>query len=70
MPLSAQVKASIIAVAGQWAVERARMLQEESSRQSAAKSFEDLLKEHFHDYYQYLMDKFSQEKQKDTSNDQ
>jgi hypothetical protein len=59
MPISAQVKASIIEVAGQWAFERARMLQEESSRKTAAKSFEELLKEHFNDYYNFLLDKFS-----------
>jgi hypothetical protein len=59
MSISAQVKASIIEVAGQWAFERARMLQEESSRKPAAKSFEELLKEHFNDYYHFLMDKFS-----------
>ncbi len=58
MPLSIQIRASIIEVAGQWAFERARMLQEESSRKPAAKSFEDLLKEHFNDYYHFLEDKF------------
>jgi|WetSurMetagenome_2_1015567.scaffolds.fasta_scaffold13391_8 hypothetical protein len=61
MPLSAQVKSSIIQVAGRWAFERARMLQEESSRKPAMKSFEDLLKEHFNDYYNFLMSKFSAE---------
>ena len=59
MQSSAQVKASIIGVAGQWAFEGTRMLQEESTRRSATKSFEDLLKEHFGDYYDFLMDKFS-----------
>ena len=49
MPMSIQIKASIIQVAGQWAFERARMLQEESSRKPATKSFEDLVKEHFND---------------------
>ena len=58
MPLSVQIKASIIDVAGRWAFERVRMLQEESSRKPAAKSFEDLLKEHFNDYYHFLEDKF------------
>lgn len=58
MPLSIQIKASIIQVAGQWAFERARMLQEESSRNPAVKSFEDLLKEHFNDYYNFLLSKF------------
>jgi hypothetical protein len=66
MPTSAQVKASIIEVAGHWAFERARMLQEESSRKPALKSFEDLLKEHFSDYYNFLLDKFSAE-EKDRS---
>jgi len=61
MPISVQVKASIIAVAGQWAFERARMLQAESSRQPAVKSFEDLLKEHFNDYYNFLLNKFTRE---------
>jgi hypothetical protein len=61
MPLSAQVKASIIGVAGKWAFERARMLQEESSRKPATKSFEDLLKEHFNDYYIFLLNKFTNE---------
>ncbi len=61
MPLSVQVKSSIIQVAGHWAFERARMLQEESSRKLATKSFEDLLKEHFNDYYNFLMSKFSNE---------
>jgi len=59
MLISAQVKASIIEVAGLWAFERAQMLQEESTRKPAAKSFEDLLKEHFNDYYHFLLDKFS-----------
>jgi hypothetical protein len=62
MPVSAQVKASIITVAGNWAFERARMLQEESSRKAAMKSFEDLLKEHFNDYYNFLLNKFNSEK--------
>jgi hypothetical protein len=66
MPMSVQIKASIIRVAGQWAFERARMLQEESSRKPAAKSFEDLLKEHFNDYYKYLHNKFNNEKKDDT----
>jgi hypothetical protein len=57
VPISAEIKASIIIVAGTWAFERARMLQEESSRQRAVKSFEDLLKEHFNDYYNYLLNK-------------
>jgi len=61
MPISIQVKASIIKVAGQWAFERARMLQEESARKPAMKSFEDLLKEHFSDYYNFLLTKFSNE---------
>ena len=61
MPMSIQIKASIIQVAGQWAFERARMLQEESSRKPAQKSFEDLLKEHFNDYYHFLVTKFSEE---------
>jgi hypothetical protein len=61
MAVPNQIKASLIEVAGCWAFERARMLQEESSRQSAAKSFEDLLKEHFNDYYQFLLDKFNSE---------
>jgi hypothetical protein len=61
MPLSIQVKSSIIQVAGHWAFERARMLQEESSRKPATKSFEDLLKEHFNDYYAFLLSKFSDE---------
>jgi hypothetical protein len=61
MPISVQVKASIIQVAGKWAFERARMLQEESSRKPAVKSFEDLLKEHFNDYYTFLLTKFSTE---------
>ena len=61
MRLSTQVKASIITVAGSWAFERARMLQEESARRDASKSFEDLLKEHFHDYYHFLLDKLSSE---------
>lgn len=61
MSLSIQIKASIIEVAGQWAFERARMLQEESSRKPATKSFEDLLKEHFNDYYHFLYDKFVNE---------
>jgi hypothetical protein len=64
MPMSVQLKASIIQVAGQWAFERARMLQEESSRKPAAKSFEDLLKEHFNDYYHFLEDKFNHEEKK------
>jgi len=59
MLISAQVKASIIEVAGLWAFKRAQMLQEESTRKPAAKSFEDLLKEHFNDYYHFLLDKFS-----------
>jgi hypothetical protein len=58
MPLSVQIKASIIEVAGHWAIERVRMLQEESSRKPAAKSFEDLLKEHFTDYYRFLEERF------------
>ncbi len=62
MAMSFQIKASLIEVAGRWAFERARMLQEESSRQPAVKSFEDLLKEHFNDYYHFLSDKFSSEK--------
>ncbi len=61
MPISVQIKASLIEVAGRWAFERARMLQEESSRKPAAKSFEDLLKEHFSDYYHFLLDKFTSE---------
>jgi hypothetical protein len=61
MPISFQVKASIIEVAGRWAFERARMLQDESSRKPANKSFEDLLKEHFNDYYHFLEDKFLKE---------
>ncbi len=61
MPISVQVKASIIAVAGHWAFERARMLQEESSRKLAAKSFEDMLKEHFNDYYNFLLKKYDSE---------
>jgi len=64
MPISVQVKASIIEVAGRWAFERARMLQEESSRQPALKSFEDLLKEHFNDYYNFLMNKYGTEELK------
>ncbi len=59
--MSTQIKASLIEVAGHWAFERARMLQEESSRKAAAKSFEDLLKEHFNDYYHFLLDKFNSE---------
>jgi hypothetical protein len=58
MPLPVQIKASLIEVAGRWAFERARMLAEESSRKPAVKSFEDLLKEHFNDYYHFLEDKF------------
>jgi hypothetical protein len=61
MPLSAQVKASIIGTAGYWAFERARMLQEESSRKPATKTFEDMLKEHFSDYYNFLLQKLSSE---------
>jgi hypothetical protein len=61
MPISTQIKASIIEVAGRWAFERACMLQEESSRKPAVKSFEDLLKEHFNDYYHFLLDKFNKE---------
>jgi len=61
MPISVQVKARVIQVAGKWAFERARMLQEESSRKPAVKSFEDLLKEHFNDYYTFLLAKFSTE---------
>jgi hypothetical protein len=61
MPISIQIKASIIRVAGQWAFERACMLQEESSRKPAMKSFEDLLKEHFNDYYNFLLSEFSKE---------
>lgn len=61
MPVSIQVKASIIQVAGQWAFERARMLQEESSRKPAVKSFEDLLKEHFKSYYNFLLSKLGKE---------
>jgi hypothetical protein len=68
MPISVQVKASIIQVAGQWAFERARMLQEETSRSSAMKSFEDLLKEHFNDYYNFLLSKFSNQEKTRTSN--
>jgi hypothetical protein len=63
MPVSDQVKASIITVAGNWAFERARMLQEESSRKPATKSFEDLLKEHFNDYFNFLLTKFSSEEE-------
>jgi hypothetical protein len=66
MPLSIQIKASIIAVAGRWAFERARMLQEESSRKPAPKSFEDLLKEHFNDYYHFLEEKFLNEEKART----
>jgi hypothetical protein len=61
MPISIQIKASIIQVAGQWAFERARMLQEESSRKPSIKSFEDLLKEHFNDYYNFLLSRYSKE---------
>jgi hypothetical protein len=66
MPLSIQIQASLIAVAGRWAFERARMLKEESSRQPATKSFEDLLKEHFNDYYHFLEEEFSREKKART----
>ena len=66
MPLSVQIKASIIEVAGRWAFERVRMLQGESSRNQAAKSFEDLLKEHFNDYYHFLEDKFLNEEKART----
>jgi hypothetical protein len=62
MPKSLQIKASIIEVAGRWAFDRARMLQEESSRKPATKSFEELLKEHFNDYYHFLEDKFLNDK--------
>jgi hypothetical protein len=58
MPVSDQVKASIITVAGNWAFERARMLQEESSRKPATKSFEDL-----NDYFNFLLTKFSSEEE-------
>jgi hypothetical protein len=60
MPMSAQVKASIIVVAGQWALERARTLQDESSREPVTMTFDDLLKEHFNVYYDFLSKKFSQ----------
>ncbi len=66
MPMSVQIKASIIEVAGRWAFERARMLQEESSRKPAMKSFEDLLKEHFNDYYHFLQEKFTKEEKSRT----
>jgi hypothetical protein len=59
MPLSAQIKASIIVVAGQWALERARTLQDESSRKPVTMTFDDLLKEHFNVYYDFLSKKFS-----------
>jgi hypothetical protein len=70
MALSPQVKASIVTVAGHWAFERARMLLEESSRKPATKSFEDLLKEHFNDYYQYLLNKLSDGEGSKTKKDQ
>ncbi len=66
MPLSIQIQASLIEVAGRWSFERARMLQEESSRKPAAKSFEDLLKEHFIDYYHFLEDQFLHEEKPRT----
>jgi hypothetical protein len=66
MPLPVQIKASIIQVAGRWAFERVRMLEEESSRKPAAKSFEDLLKEHFNDYYHFLEGKFLSEEKTRT----
>jgi hypothetical protein len=66
VPISAQIKASIIEVAGLWAFERTRMLQEESSRKPATKSFEDLLKEHFNDYYHFLEDKFLSDERSKT----